>query len=246
VGWFCKRVVNRGAPEGAKPRLAPEACLQLALDVPSLSKARSVATAVRGQLARVEAGTPLLLHSGLAAVEALRDDLTPTTVIVADAKICDAGKRIAADAFAAGADVVTAVGAVIDETTWIGILDAAGGGGGRPRSVMVDTVGWPIDEVGAGLLRLAETADKEGVTVEVCIHRPKAGSPPFSELLASAWAAGAPGELPYLVAGKVSSGVVAPALAAGFTAVVVGASVAEAADPAGAWSLLLDEVNATR
>ena len=56
------------------------------------------------------------------AVEWLRGELGPARTVVADAKICDTGARIARDAFTAGADVVTVVGAAADMTTWKGVL----------------------------------------------------------------------------------------------------------------------------
>src|SRR5882757_4877391 len=110
----------------------PEASLQLALDLPSLRVCRAVVAALTPRLARVEVGTPLLLHEGIRAVEWLRGELGPAGTVVADAKICDAGARIARDAFAAGADVVTVVGAAADMTTWEGVLQAARASPGRP------------------------------------------------------------------------------------------------------------------
>jgi len=119
----------------------PQAGLQLALDLPSLRVCRAVVAALTPRPARVEVGTPLLLHEGIRAVEWLRGELGPAGTVVADAKICDAGARIARDAFAAGADVVTVVGAAADLATWEGVLQAAQGSPGRP-AVMIDTIGW--------------------------------------------------------------------------------------------------------
>jgi 3-hexulose-6-phosphate synthase len=219
----------------------PEATLQLALDLPSLRVCRAVVADLAPHLARVEVGTPLLLHEGIGAVEWLRGELGPGGTVVADVKICDAGRRIAGDAFGAGADVVTMVGAAADMTTWEGVLQAADASPGRP-AVMIDTIGWEPEAAATGLPRFCDAAGQAGVTVEVCIHRPKNSPPPFTALLAQLAAAG-PG---YLVAGKMTADLAGPALAAGFATIIVGGAVTEADDPASVWSDFLKEVTASR
>lgn len=223
----------------------PEASLQLALDLPSLRVCRAVVAALAPRLARVEAGTPLLLHEGIRAVEWLRGDLGPAGTVVADAKICDAGARIARDAFAAGADVVTVVGAAADMTTWEGVLGAAGASPGRP-AVMIDTIGWEPEAAVTGLPRMCDAAARAGVTVEVCVHRPKSSAPPFTALLAPLQTGGAPRFRGSLVAGKMTPDLVGPALAAGFSTIIVGGAVTEADDPARVWSAFLEEVKGSR
>jgi 3-keto-L-gulonate-6-phosphate decarboxylase len=223
----------------------PEASLQLALDLPSLSACQSVVAELAPRPARAEVGTPLLLHEGIRAVEWLRGTLGPAGTVVADTKICDAGARIARDAFAAGADVVTVVGAAADMTTWKGVLQAADVSPGRP-AVLIDTVGWEPAAAAAGLTRLCDAAGREGVRVDVCVHRPKNTPPPFAELLAQLWAAGAPHSPGYLVAGQVTGGLVRPALMAGFGIIIVGGAVTEVGHPASVWSALLEEVAGSR
>lgn len=223
----------------------PEASLQLALDLPSLRVCRAVVAALAPRLARVEVGTPLLLHEGIRAVEWLRGELGPAGTVVADAKICDAGARIARDAFAAGADVVTVVGAAADMTTWEGVLQAAGASPGRP-AVMIDTIGWEREAAFARLPRLGDAAAQAGVTVEVCVHRPKSSAPPFTALLAQLQTGGAPRFPGSLVAGQMTADLVGPALAAGFSTIVVGGAVTEADDPASVWSAFLEKVTASR
>lgn len=223
----------------------PEARLQLALDLPSMRASQAVVAALTPRLARVEVGTPLLLHEGMRAVEWLRGELGPAGTVVADAKICDAGARIARDAFEAGADVVTVVGAAADMTTWEGVLQAAGASPARP-AVLIDTVGWETGAAAAGLTRLCDAARRADVRVDVCVHRPKNAPPPFAELLAQLRAAGAPRSPGYLVAGQVTAGLVGPALTAGFGTVIVGGAVTGADHPARVWSALLEEVAASR
>jgi 3-hexulose-6-phosphate synthase len=222
----------------------PEASLQLALDLPSLRVCRAVVAALAPRLARVEVGTPLLLHEGIRAVEWLRGELGPAGTVVADAKICDAGARIARDAFAAGADVVTVVGAAADMTTWEGVLQAASASPGSP-AVLIDTIGWGPAAAATGLPRLLDAAAGAGVTVDVCVHRPKRSTPPFSALLAQLQTGGAPRSPGYLVAGKMTPGLVGPALAAGFSTIIVGGAVTESDDPASVWSAFLEKVTAS-
>ena len=218
----------------------PEARLQLALDVPSLRASLALISLVRSRLARVEVGTPLLIHSGVPAVGIVRSVLPEGVTVVADTKICDAGKRIAEDAFAAGADVVTVAGVAVDEPTWWGVLEAAGGAEGGRRAVMVDTVGWPAPAAGPGLRALAGMARDLGVPIEICVHRPKRQPPTFPALFGEFRDAGAPTEPCYLVAGQVVGGLVRPALSAGFGIVIVG-GVSDAGDPSGVWAGLLEE-----
>jgi 3-keto-L-gulonate-6-phosphate decarboxylase len=223
----------------------PEASLQLALDLPSPRACRAVVAELAPRLARVEVGTPLLLHEGIGAVEWLRGEVGPAGTVVADVKICDAGGRIAGDAFGAGADVVTVVGVAADMTTWEGVLQAADASPGRP-AVMIDTIGWEPEAAVTGLPRLCDAAGRAGVTVEVCVHRPKNSPPPFTALLAQLRAAAAPGSPGYLVAGQMTADLVGPALAAGFSTIIVGGAVTEAGDPASVWSAFLKEVTANR
>jgi 3-keto-L-gulonate-6-phosphate decarboxylase len=223
----------------------PQASLQLALDLPSLDACRAIVAGLDPAPVRAEAGTPLLLHEGMRAVEWLRGALGPAGTVVADTKICDAGARIARDAFAAGADVVTVVGAAADPTTWTGVLEAASTSPGRP-AVLIDTIGWEPGTAAAGLARLCDAAGQAGVRVDVCVHRPKNAPPPFADLLAQLWAAGAPRSPGYLVAGQVTASLVGAALRAGFSTVIVGGAVTGAGDPARAWPALLEEVAASR
>src|ERR1039457_2246777 len=141
----------------------PEASLQLALDVPALKASLALVAALRPRLARVEVGTPLLVHSGLAAVGIVRSVLLGDVVVVADTKICDAGKRMATDAFGAGADAVTVVGAALDETTWQAVLDAAGAVPAGPGTVIIDTLGWQAPQAGPALRTLCQVAGDAGV-----------------------------------------------------------------------------------
>jgi 3-hexulose-6-phosphate synthase len=231
-------------PEGATSG-APETKLQLALDMPSLPTALAMVCALRPRLARVEVGTPLLLHAGVAAIELVRSVLPAGIKVVADTKICDAGNRIAVDSFSAGADVVTVVGVAVDGPTWRGVLDAVSSEPPVARAVLIDTVGWEAAEAGPRLGALTEEAALSGVPVEVCVHRPKDQPPPLPELFRQFASPGRAGVHRRLIAGKMVSGLVAPAIEAGFDVVIVGGAVSDDGDPARAWLTLLEEVPAT-
>jgi 3-hexulose-6-phosphate synthase len=223
---------------------APEAKLQLALDVPSLTASLGTVCALRPRLGRVEVGTPLLLHAGVAAIELVRSVLPSGVRLVADTKICDGGNRIALDSFNAGADVVTVAGVAVDAPTWRGVLEAAMSLPEASRTVLIDTVGWDNNSAGPRLRRLTEEAVLAGVPVEVCVHRPKDDPPPLPELFRQFGGPTSTGVHRRLIAGKIVSGLVAPALEAGFDVVVVGGAVSDSDDPARAWSALLEEVPA--
>jgi 3-dehydro-L-gulonate-6-phosphate decarboxylase len=214
--------------------------VQLALDVVSLGDASVLTTLIAGQVRRLEVGTPLVLSAGLRSIAQLRN-LAPGAEFVADVKICDAGERIARTAYAAGADIVTAVAAAIDDTTWRGILSAASEqeASGNRAGVILDTIGPRIDP--EALARLAAIAAEAApaVRVELCIHRPKTGSPRFAELFDELRGAGA-GFAGIGLAGKLRPADVAPALAVGFDTLVVGSAVSDALDPAAALAAFAD------
>ncbi|HUO35357.1 MAG TPA: orotidine 5'-phosphate decarboxylase / HUMPS family protein [Candidatus Acidoferrum sp.] len=215
----------------------------MALDLSSLNEALSLVSKVAQVVARVEIGTPLILSAGLAAVESVRRSMLHPIVVVADVKICDAGERIARSAFAAGADVVTAVAGVIDDVTWQGVLKAAKAVDhpvGSPSPILLDTVGHGVDLV--VLEKLCATADREGIPVDLCIHRPKSGSRTFAALIAP-FAGGAGYFDRLIVAGKLSPAEVHDALTAGFDTLIVGGAVADAADPLAIWNAFRSNVD---
>ena len=217
----------------------PEARLQLALDVASLGASLALVSVLRSRVARVEVGTPLLIHSGLPAVEIVRSVLPEGVTMVADTKICDAGKRIAGDAFAAGADVVTVAGAAVDEPTWRGVLEAALALPTVPGTVMVDTVGWPAPAAAPGLRGLVRMAQDAGVVVEDPCPPAQAPAAAIFGIVRGVPDRGAPMDVRYLVAGQVVGGLVEPALKAGFAVVIVGGVVSDADDPSAVWARLL-------
>jgi 3-keto-L-gulonate-6-phosphate decarboxylase len=227
------------------PDGAPETRLQLALDQTAPAEAERVVTRLGAALRRVEIGTPLVLAAGVETISRVRACTPAPLTVVADVKICDAGEKIARNAFAAGADVITAVAAAIDEPTWRGTLTAAAehvsthGSPDGAAPIVLDTIGPRIDP--RRLARFAETATEIGVRVELCVHRPKLAAPGFADLIAPI-AAHVPGFAGLAVAGKLGAAEVVPALTAGFGTLIVGGAVGDAADPEAAWQQLCAEV----
>lgn len=216
--------------------------LQLALDSPSLTAGLVVVTAVRDWLGRVEVGTPLLISAGLDAVRRMRDLVGPEVHVVADTKVCDAGSAIARAAFTAGADVVTVVAAAIDDQTWAGVLAEARDAVNpdrRPPTVLIDIIGPRVD-----LDRLAElvtAANDADVPVEVCVHRAKVHPRPFVELFDALGSSVTARAVRVLVAGRMEPPQVGPALAAGFTTVVVGSAVTASRYPGAVWQQMIEQ-----
>jgi 3-hexulose-6-phosphate synthase len=217
--------------------------LQLALDQPSLNDASNLVTRLAPAIARVEIGTPLVISAGLAAIERVRKLSPRPMTVVADVKICDAGEKIARSAFAAGADVVTAVAAALDEVTWRGVLAAAADHApGEPAPVVLDTIGPAIDF--DALRGFAGMAAEAGVGVGLCVHRPKHASPAFADLIRPV--TGTAGFEHVAVAGKLKPAEVRAALDAGFGTLIVGGAVADASQPEASWGEFLTEVRQWR
>ena len=204
--------------------------LQLALDMTDLAAALRVAAAAAPHVDRVEVGTPLLMAAGLSAVRALRQ-LLPAAVLVADTKICDAGERMAAAAFAAGADMVTVVAAAADAVTWAGILQAARRLPPRPATgcVMADLIGC------ADLFKAAQAAWTLGADY-LCVHLPKqdshsGASPLWQGALAQAARVARDVPVPVYLAGGLRPQDMPQVLETGARGVIVGGAIAGAADP---------------
>lgn len=113
--------------------------LQVALDSDfSLDRALRVIETVQASIDIVEIGTPFVLAEGLSVVRGVKQRF-PHLPVLADLKIMDAGEYEAGLAFAAGADLVTALAAADDQTIR-GALTAARAHGGE---LVVDMIAVP-------------------------------------------------------------------------------------------------------
>lgn len=84
--------------------------LQVALDTDTTAQALSVARQVSGVVDVIEAGTLLIYQEGMDSVRALRA-VAPDKIILADAKVADAGGHVGEVAKQAGADWMTCINA---------------------------------------------------------------------------------------------------------------------------------------
>jgi 3-hexulose-6-phosphate synthase len=109
--------------------------LQLALDVCTIEEGLRLVESVVDYIDIIEIGTPLIIEYGLYPVVMFRENF-PHKLILADAKIMDAGEHEANLCFAKGADIVTVLG-VAHDSTIAGVVKAAKTYG---KQVMVDMI----------------------------------------------------------------------------------------------------------
>lgn len=110
--------------------------LQLAFDLNTADEILSIAPRVAEYVDIIEIGTPALLRYGERLVAKVRA-AAPGAVILADAKIADAGRLESEMMFEAGADIVTVLGVMNEET----IRSAAQCAKERGKEIMCDLIG---------------------------------------------------------------------------------------------------------
>ncbi len=106
--------------------------LQIALDVWTLDEAFRILDEVADYIDIIEAGTPLVLNSGIASLVSIKNSY-PNKEFVIDAKITDES-YIAKKAFDAGADYTTVLGILSKES----VLAALNQGKKASKEVIVD------------------------------------------------------------------------------------------------------------
>jgi 3-hexulose-6-phosphate synthase len=194
--------------------------LQIAFDHVSSAEAAALAQSMGTAADLVEAGTPMLAREGAGALRALRAAL-PHAMLVADYKIVDGGRQIAALAFEAGANWVTVLGCA-EDVVIREVLDVARACNG---SVCVDLIG-----VGDPLARAREV-HALGVTA-VAVHASAASSQgqprtiDFALMRALRTAA-----IPFVAAGGVNFGNIRQVTALQPAIVIAGSAVLDALDP---------------
>ena len=132
--------------------------LQLALDTLSIEESLQLIEQLGDTVDIVEIGTPMIIEYGLEAVRRMKQAF-PEKTVLADAKIMDAGRYEADKCFAAGADIVTLLGAANDLTVAGGVASARAHGG----QLMVDMI-----EVRNFAQRVREIEDL-GADI-ICVH----------------------------------------------------------------------------
>ncbi|WP_353625793.1 orotidine 5'-phosphate decarboxylase / HUMPS family protein [Bacillus sp. JCM 19041] len=110
--------------------------LQLALDRLNWDQCFQLADETREYVDIIEIGTGVIKEYGMEIVREMRD-FFPNHSLLADMKICDAGKHEARQAFAAGADIATVMAFAPDATVRETIQTANDMG----KEMMVDLLG---------------------------------------------------------------------------------------------------------
>ncbi len=193
--------------------------LQLALDQVDLHRAlRAAAEAVRGGVAILEVGTPLLKAEGLDAVRAVRE-AHPHVEIVCDGKTMDAGRLELEAAAKAGASMGTVLGVASDST----ILECVEAGTNYGIRILVDLLGC---EDPVARARFAEEAGADAVNVHCPIDEQVRGGDPFETLRAVRAAV----SIPVTVAGGITARTAPEAVAAGADVIIVGGAITKARD----------------
>lgn len=149
--------------------------LQIALDTLTLDECIALMDEVREHVDVIEVGTPFIIEEGMVPVRELKKRY-PEKEVLADAKIMDAGEYEANKCFAAGADIVTVLGAS-NNATIEGVVASAKK---HHKKVMVDMIAVK------DLAQRTKELDDMGVDY-ICVHTAfdiqSTGQNPLDELM---------------------------------------------------------------
>lgn len=149
--------------------------LQIALDTLTLEECIALLDETKDYVDVIEVGTPFIIEEGMKPVRELKKRY-PELEVLADAKIMDAGEYEADKCFAAGADIVTVLGASNDATIE-GVVKSAKKYNGK---VMVDMIAVP------DIVKRTKEIDAMGVDY-ICCHTAfdiqNTGQNPLAELI---------------------------------------------------------------
>lgn len=192
--------------------------IQFAIDTLTTSAALELAAAAAEHVDILELGTPLIKSEGLSVITAMKE-AHPDKIVFADLKTMDAGELEAEIAFAAGADLVTVLGAA-DDSTITGAVKAATKHG---KGIVVDLIGvadkaaraQEVIALGAEFVEMHAGLDeqaKEGYTLDGLLEAGRSAGVPFS------------------VAGGVNASSIAAVQASGAQIAVAGGAIYGASD----------------
>ena len=203
--------------------------LQVAMDVATLDEALTLARQVAEYVDILELGTPLIKSEGVEAIGAIKA-AHPDKLVFVDLKTADAGELEADMAFAAGADLVTVMGAADDDT----VRGAVEAGKKAGKQVVADM----ITVVDNRVQRIREVSELGVSFVEIHAGLDEQARPDYSieNLLADGREAG----VPFSIAGGISSETIASVKEAGAEVAVVGGSIYNADDPGAAAKAVRD------
>jgi 3-hexulose-6-phosphate synthase len=205
--------------------------LQVAVDLLSTADALALTNKVAPYVDIIELGTPLIKSAGLGVISAVKA-AHPDKEVFADMKTADAGFLEADIAFAAGADIVTVLGAAGDAT----IKGAVEAGVKHGKKVVADLIGVEnrverareVVKLGINFVEIHAGLDEQaqpGYTVQALLDDGKIAGVPFS------------------VAGGVKADTIAAVRDAGAAVAVAGGAIYGAADPAFAAKALRDALS---
>ncbi|GAB2571568.1 3-hexulose-6-phosphate synthase [Gracilibacillus alcaliphilus] len=132
--------------------------LQLALDLVDIPGAIELVKEVEEHVDVVEIGTPVVINEGLKAVKEVKAAF-PNLTVLADLKIMDAAGYEVSQASAAGADIITILGAAEDESIKGAVEEAKKQG----KQILVDMIA--VKDIAAR----AQELDALGVDY-ICVH----------------------------------------------------------------------------
>lgn len=206
--------------------------LQVALDRVGIDQALQIVSEIHDVADIIEIGTPMILRDGMLPVRKVKAAF-PQVTLLADTKIIDAGELEAAEAFEAGADIITVL-ALAWDVTLQGVAATARRYG---RQVMADLT--CVTDPAGRSARLDEL-DIDYICVHTGVDEQQSGKTPLDDLqrvmrvLRHSQAA---------VAGGISRDTIRAVQLAGAEIVVVGGAVSKAPDKRQAVLDLKDAMN---
>lgn len=132
--------------------------LQLALDLVDIQGAIELVEEVKDHVDVVEIGTPVVINEGLKAVKEVKNAF-PQLTVLADLKIMDAAGYEVSQASAAGADIITILGAAEDESIKGAVEEAKK----QDKQILADLIS--VKNIAAR----AKELDELGVDY-ICVH----------------------------------------------------------------------------
>jgi 3-hexulose-6-phosphate synthase len=215
------------------------ALIQAALDTLDFAETVELAKSISPYVDIIELGTPCIKYNGIRIVEAVRAAIPDWVQVLADLKTMDAGLYEAKPFYAAGANIVTVLGAA-DKGTVAGVVEASRGF--RGALTQVDLIG--VDNKQHVAVRSADLG-AHIIGVHTGLDQQAAGETPFKDLNQVAMVVKTNGlSVRVSVAGGINKNTIRQVIENGADIVVVGAAIYGAEDPAKAAAEIRAIVNA--
>lgn len=148
--------------------------LQLTLDLLDMEEALSYTDKVYKYTDILEIGTPLSMKYGFAGIREIKKRY-PDTIVLADNKIADGGRKLTNAVLSAGADIVTVLG-IADEGT---LRDAVATAHEHKKEILIDSLG--VKDL-ASFLGKVDEYGADYVGIHVGVDEQKRGATPVQKL----------------------------------------------------------------